>query len=204
MTGQPTPQANFVLVESLESSIQRGGNALADVPGLLKRVLREDAWREFATRRGELVRHEKWSSFVTTPPLAGLGADEALIDRIVGKGDPQLIRMLKSARAGKRGSVSILDKTDTITAESAVNVSVSRDRDADDLDRLARDHPDEYAAVERGDKSINAAAISAGIRRRRVPVRLDSPESAAETLRKHMPPEARRRLAELLTQENQP
>ena len=187
----PTPQANFVLVESLESSIQRGGNALADVPGLLKRVLAEDAWREFATRRGELVRHESWSSFVSTPPLAGLGANQTLIDRIVGTDDPDLLRMLREARKVGRGR-----RTDQLDGESPS--SVSDDSTPRDADRLAREAPAEYEAVRRGEKSINAAAISAGIRRRRIPVRLDSPESAAETLRRHMLPEQRLALGRLL------
>lgn len=61
--------------------------------------------------------------------------------------------------------------------------------------RLAEQHPEEYAAVERGEKTLHAAALDAGIRRPRVLVRLDDATSAAQTLRKHMPPEV---LAELL------
>jgi hypothetical protein len=191
MTTQANPRANYVLVESLESSIQRGGHALADVPGLLKRVLIEDAWREFVTRRGEHVRHDRFSSFVTTSPLGGLGADDALIDRIVGTSDPDLLRLLKQARSGKPGRPS---KGEEIPCDSQ-GIYGGADYQAD---RLAREAPEEYAAVQRGEKTINAAAVSAGIRRRRIPVRLDSPESAAETLRKHMLPDTRRALARLL------
>lgn len=197
MTGQPSPSANYVLVESLESSIQRGGNALADVPGLLKRVLAEGAWREFATRRGELVRHERWSSFVVTPPLAGLGADQALIDRIVGTDDPDLLRLLREARKGKAGRPASNSENPKESFE--INDTGHADYLAQ---RLATGAPDEYAAVQRGEKTINAAAISAGIRRRRIPVRLDSAESAAQTLRTHMPREQQIALARLLM-ENQ-
>jgi hypothetical protein len=195
MTGQTNPRANYVLVESLESSIQRGGHALADVPGLLKRVLIEDAWREFVTRRGELVRHERFLSFVTTPPLGGLGATDELLDRIVAD-DSEARQLLKRARLGGRGGRP--GATETVNDSCTVSYRDHRNITTDDLDRLEREAPDEYASVRRGEKTVNAAAISAGIRRRRIPVRLDSPESAAETLRKHMPPDTRRALARLL------
>jgi hypothetical protein len=194
MTSQPNPRANYVLVESLESSIQRGGASLADVPGLLKRVLNEGAWREFITRRGEHVRHDRWSSFVTTPPLGGLGASEALIERIAGTDDPDLLRLLREVSTGKPGRPA---KGEEKPSDSN-GFSARGDAAAYTAERLSVTAPDEYAAVQRGEKTINAAAISAGIRRRRIPVRLDSPESAAETLRKHMPPDTRRALARLL------
>lgn len=192
MTSQPSPRANYVLVESLESSIQRGGAALADVPGLLKRVLAEEAWREFVTRRGEHVKHERFVSFVSAHPLKGLGADMALIDRIVGTDDPDLLRLLRDAQKIGRGH-----RTDLVPGEES---TPGNKGEASDItaQRLAIKAPDEYAAVQRGEKSIHAAAISAGIRKRRIPVRLDSAESANETLRKHMPPDTRRALARLL------
>jgi len=163
------------------------------VPGLLKRVLIEDAWREFVTRRGESVHHERFSSFVTMPPLGGLGADDSLIDRIIGTGDPELLRLLREARKGQPGRPS----KGTEKPVDSMGFSYGEDS-SQTADRLAREAPEEYEAVRRGEKTIHAAAISAGIRRRRIPVRLDSPESANETLRKHMPPDTRRALARLL------
>lgn len=50
----------------------------------------------------------------------------------------------------------------------------------------------------RGERTINAAAVRAGFRRHRVSIRLDSAESAAETLRKHMTPDQIRELRKLL------
>jgi len=195
VTSPPNPQANYVLVESLGSSIQRGGNALADVPGLLKRVLAEGAWRTFTTRRGELVEHDRFPSFVITPPLRGLGADMELINRIVGTADTELLRLLKAAKSVGQGARTDLspcvDSTRSRAAEDTANTA----------DRLARDAPDEYEAVSRGERSIHAAAVRAGIRRRRIPVRLDSAESAARSLRAHMRPETRRALARLLMED---
>ena len=189
-------RGNALINDTLGTALRSGGSALSTVPALLKRVLAEESWREFVTKRDELVRHERFADFVTTAPLRGLGADMALIERIVGTDDPDLLLLLKSAKAGRRGRPSRgAEKIDDSS-------TFSQDHDADDLARLARDAPGEYEAVKRGEKSIHAAAIAAGFRKRRIPVRLDSPESAAETLRKHMPREARVRLAELLTKEN--
>jgi hypothetical protein len=55
--------------------------------------------------------------------------------------------------------------------------------------------------VRRGEKSINAAAVAAGIRPHRVPVRLDRVESIAATLRKYLTPEQRSTLARLLLED---
>jgi hypothetical protein len=186
-------RGNALVNDALGSALRRGGDALGTVPPLLKRVLDDGSWREFVTKRDERVHHERFADFVTAKPLAGLGVDMALIDRIVGTSDPDLLRMLREARklgAGRRTDLepeieSIVGSLNTGRAEAAA-------------ERLAREAPDEYAAVQRGEKTINAAAVSAGIRRRRVSVRLDSAESAAETLRKHMAPGELARLRELL------
>lgn len=190
-----TAKANAVLVESLGSSLRYGGSALENVPGLLKRILAEEAWREFTMPRGGVARHERFVDFVTTEPTEGLGASMELIDRIVGTSDPDLLRMLREAKKGKPG------RPRKGTEKAHESSGISRDMDAEDADRLAREAPDEYEAVKRGEKTIHAAAVAAGIRRRRMSVRLDDPESAARTLCKHMPPEARQRLARLLLEE---
>src|SRR6266542_2002333 len=138
------PTANNVLVETLGSSLRSGGSALDDVPALLKRVLQDEAWRRFVTRRGEPVEHERFADFVATPPTEGLGASMELIDRIVGTGDPDLLRMLRKAKA--------LDS----------NGSIAQGEDSEyTADRLAQKATDEYAAVARGEKTIKAAAVAA-------------------------------------------
>lgn len=187
------PRANNVLVETLGTSLRYGGSALSDVPALLKRVLAEDAWRDFVTRRGEHVQHERFTGFVTSPPLKGLGADDELIDRIVGTDDPDLLCLLRDARKGTPGP----RVREVFGGDSPPNTHGSQDSDYV-AQRLAESARDEYEAVKRGEKSINAAAISAGFRRHRIPVRLDSAESAAQSLRAHMQPDTRRALARLL------
>lgn len=184
---------NATLVEMLGGALRDGGHALGAVPGLLKQVLVDDGWREFVTQRGERVEHERIEDFVCTQPLKGLGASIDLIDRVIGTDDPDLLRMWRAARKGKPGR----PKKGTEKAVESTTISGAERSDLTS-ERLARDAPDEYESVRRREKTINAAAVAAGIRPRRILVRLDRPESAARTLRKHMSPEQLSTLARLL------
>lgn len=177
------PKANAVLVDALGSALRRGDNALGAIPGLLKRILAEEAWREFITQRGEMVQHERFADFVTTPPLRGLGVSMDLIDRIVGTSDPDLLRMLREAKKGKPGRPK---KGEEKTLESKGISWGTADHEAD---RLAREAPEEYEAVRRGEKTIHAAAVAAGIRPRRISIRLDDPASAVRSIRNNATPE---------------
>lgn len=178
-----TAKANAVLVDALGSSLRYGGNALEAVPDLLKKLLAEEAWREFVTQRGELVQHERFADFVTTPPLKGLGASMELIDRIVGTSDPDLLRMLREAKKGKPGRPRKGEE------KGSDSDPISKDGADAAADRLAREAPEEYEAVRRGEMTIHAAAVAAGIRKRRISIRLDDPASAIRSIRNNASPE---------------
>lgn len=62
--------------------------------------------------------------------------------------------------------------------------------------RLKRDRPDLAQRVVAGELSANAAALEAGIRKRRI--LLGRPENVAEALRKHMSPEDLEQLRKIL------
>lgn len=186
-------RANANLVDSLGSATRHGGSALADAPALLRRVLEEEAWREFVTQRGDLVEHRSFSSFVTTPPLKGLGVDMALIERLVGTSDLDLLRLLRAAKAGKPGR-----PRDGLIGEESTPISGKGQSSDLTAQRLARQAPEQYAAVQSGELSINAAAVLAGIRPRRISVRLDAPDSIARSLRKHLTPDQVAELRALL------
>jgi len=101
--------ANAYTIESLSSSLRSGAAALRNVPGLLRQVLEDDLWRDFTTGRGEHVTHDTWESFVTTLPLKGLGSTVAIVDRIVGNDDPELLARLEQAKTGKPGPRTDVD-----------------------------------------------------------------------------------------------
>lgn len=190
MTGELRDRA--LLVESLGSALRNGDHGLKTVPALLKRILTDESWRDFETKRGERVTHDRFIDFVTTRPLRGLGASMELITRIIGTDDPELLRMLRDALKSGRGRRTDLEPGMDST------LSAKGEEAALTAERLAREAPDEYAAVLRGERTLNAAAVRAGIRRHRIAIRLDSAESAAETLRKHMSHEQLLALIKLL------
>lgn len=64
--------------------------------------------------------------------------------------------------------------------------------------RLSRDDPEIAARVDSGELTINAAAVLAGIRPHRISVRLDKPDSIAQSLRRHLTPDQIARLIALL------
>lgn len=193
------PKANNVLVETLGTSLRYGGSALSDVPDLLKRVLREDAWRQFVTRRGEHVQHERFSGFVTTPPLKGLGADIDLVRRVVAA-DKEALDLLDRA---------LQNPAHVHTDVNNINVSRPQGTSRTQALRRLRKEADSgnvraaelHADVLANRVSAHAAMVDAGFRPKTVSIPVSRPERVAAYLRKHMPREALARLVELLTKE---
>lgn len=184
---------NWQLVRHTETALRTGNESLGNVPALLRSLLEEQAWREFALPSGETVSYRRFSEFVAAKPPRGLGAELVLVERIVGTGDPDLLVMLREAeKVGHgpgRGHKTLSDSD---------RVSTGDDTAAKAAQRLARAHPEQYAAVKSGELSVNAAAVLAGIRPRRISVRLDRPDSIARSLRKHLTPEQVAELRALL------
>jgi hypothetical protein len=181
---------NANLVDLLGSSLRDGGHALGAVPGLLKQILAEGGWREFVTQRGEHVKHERFADFVTTLPLAGLGATVETVRKLVVDDIEALdlldreLRNPESVHAGN----NVPSRPEGNTKEKA-------------LRRLRKDAPELHAEVIAGHLTAHAAAVKAGFRPRTFTVRADSAESVAKTLRRQMDPTALRELVRLLQED---
>lgn len=192
---EPDPlQGNAVLVDALGAALRRGGNALGTVPDLLKRILREESWREFVTQRGEYVLHEKFADFVVAPPLAGIGASIDLVRRVVGD-DTEAIDLLDQALAGQHGGPRT--KVNNINLGPSVTPRGTSKEYA--LRKLRKDSPELHAEVVAGRISAHAAMVKAGFRPATFSVRADSAESVAATLRRRLPPEMLAAIAERLS-----
>jgi hypothetical protein len=188
-----SPKGNAVLVEALGSALRRGGNALEDVPGLLKRVLAEESWREFITPRGELVQHERFVNFVTTPPTQGIGASVDLVRRIVGS-DPEALDLLDQALENPTGRPpESVDVSNTSRPTGTTQAAALR--------RLRKDAPSLHTEVLAGRLSAHAAMVQAGFRPKTVSVPVGRPDSIAAALRKHLTPDDLARLVRLLISE---
>lgn len=166
------------LVDALGSALDHYGQAIANVPSLLRRILEEGAWQEFQTKLGEHVRHERFADFVTEPPLAGLGASMELLPRIVAD-DPVTLDLLDQTMQATGGS-------------QGLNTSAKA------LRRLRQDRPDLHSEVLAGGMSVHSAMTKAGFRPRSATVPLDDPERLAATLRRRLDSETLAALTKLL------
>lgn len=178
-------------VASLSSAVRSGASGLQDVPGLLRRVLADDGWRDFVTLRGDHRKPSSFHEFVTTPPLSGLGAESVeQIKRLVGddRGLRDLIDRAVQSPNGAHHPIANSNRSRTpngTTADAA-------------LRRLRKDAPELHAQVIAGDLSPHAAMLAAGFRHKTISIRIDNPQSIAATLHRHLSDEARAELRELL------
>lgn len=192
MSGDPL-RGNWHVVNSLRSALHKGEHGLSTVPGLLKRVLAEESWREFVTERGEHVHHERFAEFVTAKPMKGIGTSVDLVKRIVSD-DPEAEKALRDALKdqGHRSDIrNNITEVETVTGTGRAYA----------LDRLSRDAPELHAEVLAGNLTAHRAMVQAGFRPATFTVRPDA-KSAARTLRKHMTTEQLTELARLITEDN--
>lgn len=220
----PTPgqlRARATMINALSASLDNGASGLASVPGLLRQVLQDQAWRHFTTMRDEDVRHDSFSAFITTPPLKGLGASEELIRRLVAD-DIALLDLLDRQLARPAGRPTgralpldappappsqndhgqeIVDNIHNSDIPDARPDGTSRTAG---LRKLRKHAPHLLPQVTAGQMSVNKALIEAGLRERTVTVPVSAPEKAAQALRRHLPPDQLARLAKLLSAPERP
>lgn len=151
------------LIDELTDALREGELGLKTVPGLMRAVLKEGAWRERQVRTGKVVTFERFADFVTTPPLDGLGESPDLIKRILHD-DPEALVLFETAMVGPHGG-DRKSKADNVSLEPAHGNSA-----AYTLRRLARDRPDLFEQVAAGAMTANRAAIEAGFRRVKTPL----------------------------------
>lgn len=198
MTGDPL-RGNWHVVNSLRSALHKGEHGLSTVPGLLKRVLAEESWREFVTERGEHVHHERFAEFVTAKPMKGIGATVDLVKRVVSD-DPEAVDLLDRELQNPVGThLSRSDSDDITISDTAGGRGTSKEYA---LRKLRADAPELHAEVLAGNLTAHGAMVQAGFRPRTFTVRPD-PTSAARTLRKYLTAEQRAELARLLTDEEE-
>jgi hypothetical protein len=175
-------KVNATLVDALGSALRSGDHGLKTVPGLLKRVLSEESWREFTTQRGELVQHERFEEFVVRAPLKGLGASVELVRRVVAD-DPEAVDLLDRALQGRQGQrTDLVDNIHKVERPAGTSQTAA-------LRRLRKDAPELHAEVLAGNLSAHAAMVQAGFRRRTISVPADEPEHLVQSLRRNLSPE---------------
>jgi len=170
------------IVREVITSTSNGADVMSALPGLVRQLLDEEAWREFTVQglRGP-VQHETFMSFVKTQPPRGLGGKAAALLALCGadgelrarvdcllKGEVQ-----RAATPGrpKKDSTTIVSSDRGYTATTVVA-------------RLKRDDPDLAQRVVNGEMSAYAAARAKGWKPPRIQV--TTPERTAAHLCRHM------------------
>ena len=171
-----------LVVRALHGQLARGEEGLSAVPKTLERVLVEESWRDrIDTHTRERFTFAHFAEFVTAPPLAGLGADVDLVQRLV-RGTPteRLVRDALRRRSGGQttGEMALDD----------VHARFNGNRRGYLLGRLHRERPDLLARVDAGEISAYAAAVEAGFRRRTVTLCIDTADDAVRALLRRFPP----------------
>lgn len=189
-------------VSSLRSALIRGEAGLANVPGLLKRIIKEDMWQErVVSQTGELVHFNSFREFVETKPLEGLGASIDLIKRICGD-DLETLDLIDKATALPHGTNRFtnpkVDNDNIIIYEPEKAEQGTSKEYA--LRTLREKRPDLHEKVIAGEKSPHAAMVEAGFRKKSLTVPLD-PEPAARTILKNFTREQLTVLLEVILKE---
>ncbi|MFJ3799960.1 hypothetical protein ACIPSJ_27220 [Streptomyces sp. NPDC090088] len=203
-------RARSSVIDALSSSLDRGRNGLASVPGLLRQVLENDKWRHFVTLRGEEVRYDDFLEFVRTPPLKGLGATEELVRRLAADDITTLVLLdtvlqrLPGPPTSSGAPASTHPVPDEADQETVHNVNIlprpTGNRRERALRQLKEHRPDLLARVESGDiPSLHAAMIEAGLRDRTLTLPIGDPEKIARSLRKNLAQDDLQALIALLT-----
>ena len=199
---------NRNMVDALASAVRGGSESLGQVPGLLCRVLEEEAWRHFTTALGKDVQHARLADFITTPPLDGLGASVDLVKKIIAE-DARTLDLLDQALRNPHGGDHRSDNAQINVNNVHVDPRPQGNGRARAIRKLRTeaDRGNVQAAALHADVladriSPHAAMIQAGFRPKTISVPVSKPERIAAYLRKHMPREAILRLVELLTKED--
>lgn len=191
-----TGQGHWTVVREVISSTAAGADVMSALPGLIERLLDEEAWRDFdAPSPIGHVTHTSFREFVQAKPAAGLGSRLGQLKALCGDRDDLAERVQRLFDEGTAPAASRGRPEKERGTFNSVGQSDTRDKV---IARLKRDAPDLADRVVRGELTANAAARQAGIRKPRIV--LTSPQSIARSLRQHLDGNAIAELIELLQQ----
>uniref|UniRef100_UPI003F495124 hypothetical protein n=1 Tax=Streptomyces sp. CA-136453 TaxID=3240050 RepID=UPI003F495124 len=177
------------------SSLRSGASSLGTVPKLLEQLLTTGGWKDFVTRLGDHITYEQdeFADFVETLPLQGLGADLAVVERLIGP-RPDLLAIFYDLTPPRgRGRPKILNNVqnfgasatpdDEVPPPPAVLGRAPAGNSVENIMRkLARDRPDLLHEVTTGRMRPYAAAVEAGWRKPQTTIALSDPTAVARTL----------------------
>ena len=179
-------KADGGLVTALFQAIEHGQNRIASVPGLLKQVIQEDAWRQFALPHSVSVRqYHHFSEFVQDYLFISIDDLKAIC---TSRADNEALDLIDQITTNPRGAhhYNIMMKE---SEQGTSNTYALR--------KLRKDRPDLHAKVISGDISPHSAMVEAGFRYKQFTIVLD-PDKAARAIKRHFNESQCRHIVELL------
>ena len=173
---------NDEVVRCLQNALDEGEHGLSVVPGLIKRVIREDCWRErkVDVLQGREVVFRSFAEFLAERPPEGLGATLAQVKRLCAD-DPEAMDLIDQATHNRVGRPETFDNVQDYQPPRAPTGNSPEAA----LRRLRKERPDLHGQVLTGELSAHAAAVQAGFRPRTITVPLD-PEKMARAIRRRL------------------
>lgn len=183
----------------------RDGKAIDDIPGLVKRIIGGEMWKELLVKEtGEVVNFKSFIDFVTTQPPEGLGTTLDTIKRL-GSHDTEMLALVDGATQRTREDWTP-NPTGNNQYQNVVTVDNIHDNHLDrptgtsrqaGLRRLAKSRPDLHTRILSHEISVNAAMVEAGFRPKTLTIPVD-PERAAQAIKRQFSQDQIEQLVELL------
>jgi hypothetical protein len=151
------------LCQSTIESLYEASAGLRQFPGLLKKIIRYEAWKR-RENRGHIIELASLRELITEKPLKGWGEDPKKVEAVI-KDDPEALAMFRGAMVEKPGK---RPKGDADIPNNVRNKEVDAGNSrAYSIDRVKREcDPETVAAVMAGELSPNKALVQAGVRAR--------------------------------------
>jgi|SRR5262245_7179554 len=170
---------NYEVTNQLGLAITGGERGLRAVPGLLKKIIKEDLWQlRYIPDIKREVTFKRFADFVTTVPLEGLGVSRAILETICkAADDTEALSLLQEAfddQQGRHTNTSSLHCKDDVLASQGNSAARA-------IRKLRKDRPDLHAQVIDKKLSPHAAMVEAGFRPKTITVPVDV-EKAAKVL----------------------
>lgn len=185
-------KASGELVTALFQAFEHGSNSISAVPGLLKQVIREDAWREYTLPNLSVVR--KYTTFREFSEKVLRASIEDLMNLCTKDAEAKdLLVKVTKGKQGKRND--LFDNVKEVNTKPPTGNS-----DAYALCKLNKDRPDLHAKVISGELTANKAMVAAGFRHKTFTIRADT-RATAKAIKKHFSQEQRNEIVKILQEE---
>lgn len=195
---------NGNMIHNLSQSISTGIGNINVIPKMVEMILLEGMWKKYVVKAtGQEVAYNGFKEFVESPIPIGLGTTVDVLKRLCGD-DLNLLTLISEAVTLSPGSGPSTGSDSVSNNPVGSNQHTKVEEDDHDnimviqpakkapqgtskeygLRRLKKEAPELHEAVVRGEKSVNAACIDAGFRKRPSPMK-----KAQEAVKKMSPEE---------------